>query len=187
MNLAFSRSFFGLFAIVSDSDCLGSAFNAANEMRCPVCRAAEEGVWRSFLTRAPRGGRAGARAAQEDVPEPAVRMPQSGIYQYLDQGCAGSLFGPLAGAAPVEQSLNLPSPPVHTMMRAANNLSSSSGLLPAEQTGFQAERSRTVNIQLPDVGEVVLALSAAVQPEDVIDGPKDIMSDGEESIEVPSE
>lgn len=73
------------------------------------------------------------------------------------------------------------------MMRAANNLSSSNCLLPAEQTGFQAERSRTVNIQLPDVGEVVLALSAAVQPEDVIDGPKDIMSDGEESIEVPSE
>lgn len=72
MNLSFF-SFFGLFAIVSDSDCLGSAFNAANEMRCPVCRAAEEGVWRSFPTRAPRGGRAGARAAQEDVPEPATQ------------------------------------------------------------------------------------------------------------------
>ncbi|KAF8017377.1 hypothetical protein BT93_H2533 [Corymbia citriodora subsp. variegata] len=265
-------------------------------MRCPVCRALEEGVWRSFATKDPRSSMAGARVAQGDVQEAPVRtQPQSGIYRYLDQGwssgslslgsggpirhpylfqrrqretanmmmgsvigsgwasasshvtrtahlhlginrepnygysfqgnvgpnehydpffqgtnsiqpvgpevpdidflgepifsyraSAGSLFGPLAGAAPVEQSMNLPSPPVHAMVHAASNLYSSSGLLPAEQVAFQAEGSGMVNIQLPNVGEVVVALSVDVQPGDVIDGPEYIMSDGEESIEVLS-
>ncbi|KAI6683251.1 hypothetical protein NL676_029164 [Syzygium grande] len=56
----------------------GSAFNAANPMQCPVCRAVEEGVWRSFLTRAPRSSRAGPHVAQEDVQEPPVRMVING-------------------------------------------------------------------------------------------------------------
>ncbi|XP_048128073.1 uncharacterized protein LOC115751743 isoform X4 [Rhodamnia argentea] len=101
---------------------------------------------------------------------------------------AGSLFGPLAGAAPVGQSMNSPSPAVRPMMRAAINRSSSRGLLPAERTAFQSEGSGTVNIPLPYIGEVVLALSAAVQPGDgVIDGSEDIRSDGEESAEDLSE
>ncbi|XP_056168774.1 uncharacterized protein LOC115682911 isoform X2 [Syzygium oleosum] len=261
-------------------------------MRCPVCRAMEEGVWRTFPTRAPRGGRAGARAAPGDVQVRPVGMPPSGIYWSLDQGwfsgspslghgspirhpysfprhrretahmmmgsvngsgraspssqvtrithlllgvnrrtdhgysfqgnvgpnehydlfpqgmnsiqpvgleapdlaflgepifnmraSAGSLFGPLAGAAPVEQSMNLPSPPVRAMMRAASNRSSSSGLLPAEQMAFQAGGSGTVNIQLPNVGEVVVASGADVQPGDGVDGSEDIITDGEESVE----
>ncbi|KAI6693040.1 hypothetical protein NL676_020750 [Syzygium grande] len=90
---------------------------------------------------------------------------------------------PFSITAPMRQSMNFPSPPVRSMMRAANNRSSSSGLLPVEQTAFQAEGSGTVNIQLPDVGEVVLALSADVPPGDGIDGSKDVMSDGEESVE----
>ncbi|XP_056168713.1 uncharacterized protein LOC130138514 [Syzygium oleosum] len=175
------------FAIVSYSDCLGSVFNAGNAMRCPVCQVLEEGVWRSFPTRAPRRCRAGARVVQEDVQEPPVRMPPpSGIY-FLDQGSAGSLFGHLAGASPGGQSMNLPSSPARAMMPAANNRSSSSGLLPAEQTAFQAEGSGTVNIESPDIGEVVLALSADVPPVDGIDGSEDIMSDGEQSVEDLSE
>ncbi|XP_048128066.1 uncharacterized protein LOC115751743 isoform X2 [Rhodamnia argentea] len=264
-------------------------------MRCPVCRTVEEGVWRTFPTRAPRSRRAGALVLQEYVQGPAVRMPPSGIYWSLDQGwfsgslslgnggpirhpysfqyrrretthmmmgsvngsgwasasshvtsithlrlgvnrrpnsgysfqgnvgpnehydplpqgvnsiqpvgleapdvallgepifnnSAGSLFGPLAGAAPVGQSMNSPSPAVRPMMRAAINRSSSRGLLPAERTAFQSEGSGTVNIPLPYIGEVVLALSAAVQPGDgVIDGSEDIRSDGEESAEDLSE
>ncbi|KAI6693041.1 hypothetical protein NL676_020751 [Syzygium grande] len=100
---------------------------------------------------------------------------------------AGSLFGRLAGASPGGQSMNLPSPSARAMMPAANSRSSSSGLLPAEQTAFQAEESGMVNIELPDVGEVVLALSADVPPVDGIDGSEDIMSDGEQSVEDLSE
>ncbi|XP_030545583.1 uncharacterized protein LOC115751744 [Rhodamnia argentea] len=81
----------------------------------------------------------------------------------------GSLFGRLAGAAPVEQSMNLPSPP-------------------GSQTPFQAEGSGMVDVQLPDVGEALLALSADVQPGDGIDGSsEDILSDVEEPVEDLSE
>ncbi|KAF8017370.1 hypothetical protein BT93_H2532 [Corymbia citriodora subsp. variegata] len=279
--------------LLSVDYCLGSAFNAANEMRCPVCRAVEEGVWRSFATRARRSSRGGTRVGLEGVQGAPVRMqPPSGLYGSFDQGwfggspslgnggpirhphlfhrrhretthimmgsvngssqasasshvtrithlclgvnsrpnygysfqggvgpnehyehydplfqglntfrpveleapdaflgepilntSAGSLFGRLAGAALVRQSMNSPSPAVRVMMRAASNHSSLSGLLPAEQTALQAEGSGAVNMQLPDVGEVVVALSADVQPGDEIDGTENIMPDGEESVE----
>ncbi|KAF8017383.1 hypothetical protein BT93_H2533 [Corymbia citriodora subsp. variegata] len=127
----------------------------------------------------------GTNSIQPVGPEvPDIDFLGEPIFSY--RASAGSLFGPLAGAAPVEQSMNLPSPPVHAMVHAASNLYSSSGLLPAEQVAFQAEGSGMVNIQLPNVGEVVVALSVDVQPGDVIDGPEYIMSDGEESIEVLS-
>ncbi|KAL3729451.1 hypothetical protein ACJRO7_026552 [Eucalyptus globulus] len=74
----------------------------------------------------------------------------------------------LAGATPMWHSMNLPSPPI--------------GLLPNEQTTFQAKGSRMVNIQLPNV-KAVVALSPDVQPRDGMDGPEDIMSDSEESVE----
>ncbi|KAL3727680.1 hypothetical protein ACJRO7_032421 [Eucalyptus globulus] len=260
-------------------------------MRCPMCRAVEEGVWRTFPTGAQRSSRAGAHLAQEGVQVPPVRMqPESGIYWSLDQGwfsgslshgnggpirhphlfqrrhretahmmmgsvngsgrasasshvtrithlrlgvnrrpnygysfqggvgpnehyhpfprgmnnvqpveleapgaflgepilnnrtTTGRLPGRLAGPAPMQHSMNLQSPPVRTMMRAANNRSISSGLLPDVRMAFQAEGSGMVNIQLPNV-EVVVALSADVQPRDGMDGLEDIMSDGEESIE----
>ncbi|KAL3727681.1 hypothetical protein ACJRO7_032422 [Eucalyptus globulus] len=211
-----------------------------------ACLAVEEGVWRSFLTRAPRSSRAGAGFTGSC--KFTFTQPPSGIYWRLDQGCGregglmlgdggpirhayafhrclmikGSVNGssrtsasshetrithlclgisiiswpnygysfqgnvgpnehydpfpqgtnnihPVGLEAP-DVSMNLPSPPVRTMMHAANGSASSSGLLPTEQTLFV-------------IGEVVAALSADVQLGDGIDGSHDIMSDGEESVE----
>ncbi|XP_030477324.1 uncharacterized protein LOC115694334 [Syzygium oleosum] len=92
----------GSTTVEFNSDCSilpGSVFNAANAMQCPVCQAVEEGVWRSFLTRAPRSSfltraprssRAGPHVAQEDVQEPPVPMVRK-VSLWLSSFWSGSL------------------------------------------------------------------------------------------------